>query len=987
VTFVKDDNAPLAEAQTLGDKSNPDIILTYYPFHHKLTYSADSLYLHYSNEEALSQYLKANQYFISKDNVEGIAYTYNMIAEIYTNRLRDLQLAEKTLIKAERIINEQLGENHPLISDTYLTYGSYCSLKGGMAQEAYKYLVESRRIRSGYYGMRSIQVAEANYRLGQTFQHDLSEFENAKNSYNRAFITFKEFLPSSHPDLIKSYFALGSIYNYIQDYQRAIINLDQANYYYSQDSISNMIGLTRTLNIKANVLNNSKRYDLSISYYETVIKLFKELQGPMSMNLIYPYAGIGVAYLRTGEYLQAIEYLDQSLEVYNYFFSDTEPLDIYAVILENKGECYTGLRKIDSAKFYHHAFKDYDSALFYSQKALIVLSADFDSMDISQNPTVRGNKYLTQLFDLFAVKAKILVDKSKSSPEEINLLNSALQINKSLDQLSDRLRSSDFDEESKLISSYDIHQIFGSAIKCSFQLYQKTLNEIYLEEALNFFEKNKYMLLFQDLELARKSNELDIPFHYRFRNDSLQALKAEIKHKIDNSDPQTLNELSDDAFIVDQAILELRKEIEKEYPNFYKVDYDEMTVDLEQLKDYARKSQSLLIEYYVGDSSINVLSIGPSEVKIHEIQRTKKLNNVINDYLRLISTNNQNENIQENYESYLSTSILIYNEILYPILEKHESTDLEQIIIAPDGILAQVPFEALISNLPESDFPDYSKLDYLVYSFKFSYVYSFNLFVKNLEKEKDKNNNVLAFSYSSIEVMDNPEKRSNDIIELPGTIREIESIKKILKGKNLFLENEAATETEFKKRSTNYEILHLAVHGIGDFESSINSKLVFKNQKDSLNDGNLFLYELQNIDLNNSNLAILSACETGIGKEFRGEGVFSIARGFASAGCPSIIMSLWKVNDMVSADIMSALYKNLKKGEKLNEALRNSKITYINQSDPLMSHPANWAAFVPLGQVNAIYDRKLNPFIIGIIFLIVIIPIIFLIHRKLQKKV
>jgi tetratricopeptide (TPR) repeat protein len=336
VTFVKDDNAPLAEAQTLGDKSNPDIILTYYPFHHKLTYSADSLYLHYSNEEALSQYLKANQYFISKDNVEGIAYTYNMIAEIYTNRLRDLQLAEKTLIKAERIINEQLGENHPLISDTYLTYGSYCSLKGGMAQEAYKYLVESRRIRSGYYGMRSIQVAEANYRLGQTFQHDLSEFENAKNSYNRAFITFKEFLPSSHPDLIKSYFALGSIYNYIQDYQRAIINLDQANYYYSQDSISNMIGLTRTLNIKANVLNNSKRYDLSISYYETVIKLFKELQGPMSMNLIYPYAGIGVAYLRTGEYLQAIEYLDQSLEVYNYFFSDTEPLDIYAVILENK---------------------------------------------------------------------------------------------------------------------------------------------------------------------------------------------------------------------------------------------------------------------------------------------------------------------------------------------------------------------------------------------------------------------------------------------------------------------------------------------------------------------------------------------------------------------------------------------------------------------------------------------------------------------------
>jgi CHAT domain-containing protein len=235
-------------------------------------------------------------------------------------------------------------------------------------------------------------------------------------------------------------------------------------------------------------------------------------------------------------------------------------------------------------------------------------------------------------------------------------------------------------------------------------------------------------------------------------------------------------------------------------------------------------------------------------------------------------------------------------------------------------------------------------------------------------------------------VSSNPEKRSGDMVELPGTNKETESIRKIIKGNNLFLENENATESEFKIRSNDYQILHLAVHGMGDYESSINSRLVFKNKLDSLNDGNLFLYEVYNLNLNNSRLAILSACETGIGKEFKGEGIFSMARGFARAGCPAIIMSLWKVNDIVSAELMTEFYKNLKKGKKINESLRAAKVHYIKNADPSAVYPGNWAAFVPLGQVEAIYNNKINLFIIIGLILSVFLILIILLRRKLFSK-
>jgi hypothetical protein len=89
-----------------------------------------------------------------------------------------------------------------------------------------------------------------------------------------------------------------------------------------------------------------------------------------------------------------------------------------------------------------------------------------------------------------------------------------------------------------------------------------------------------------------------------------------------------------------------------------------------------------------------------------------------------------------------------------------------------------------------------------------------------------------------------------------------------------------------------------------------------------------------------------------------GEGVMSIARGFAYANCPSLVISLWKINDRTSAKIMSHFYKYLSAGENLNKALGNAKINYIAEAGEFSSHPAYWAAFLHVGDFRAIQTNR-----------------------------
>jgi CHAT domain-containing protein len=116
-----------------------------------------------------------------------------------------------------------------------------------------------------------------------------------------------------------------------------------------------------------------------------------------------------------------------------------------------------------------------------------------------------------------------------------------------------------------------------------------------------------------------------------------------------------------------------------------------------------------------------------------------------------------------------------------------------------------------------------------------------------------------------------------------------------------------------------------------------------------LDDGILKSSEIAKLDLNNVDLAVLSACETGLGAVTR-EGVFGLQRGFKKAGVNSILMSLWKVDDDATCALMTQFYANWLSGKSKYESLELAK-DYI-RSQAAWSSPFYWAAFILLDAVN-----------------------------------
>jgi CHAT domain-containing protein len=189
--------------------------------------------------------------------------------------------------------------------------------------------------------------------------------------------------------------------------------------------------------------------------------------------------------------------------------------------------------------------------------------------------------------------------------------------------------------------------------------------------------------------------------------------------------------------------------------------------------------------------------------------------------------------------------------------------------------------------------------------------------------------------------------RSEPLSTLPGTYRELTVLERQFQGDGFYYAGRDASEKTFKVMANRADIIHLAVHGKASSEASP-SGLFFPAAGDSLEDGELHLDEIYNLRLN-ADLVVLSACETGTGQFFAGEGTESIASAFAYAGGRNVLMSLWRVEDWSTGGLMNAFYRDQNSASSLVDALTSAKRAYLHEADALRAHPSLWAGFILVG--------------------------------------
>jgi CHAT domain-containing protein len=316
--------------------------------------------------------------------------------------------------------------------------------------------------------------------------------------------------------------------------------------------------------------------------------------------------------------------------------------------------------------------------------------------------------------------------------------------------------------------------------------------------------------------------------------------------------------------------------------------------------------------------------------------------------------------------------------------------DSRQLLVSPDGDLNLIPFEALVD--------EHNK--YLVESYSLSYLTSGRdllrmnaargiggapLLVANPEFGAPEANADTGPNGARSRKTSDGSRRSVTILRnlsdayfapLSGTAAEARAIQSLFPDAKL-LTGTDANETALKQVAAP-SILHIATHGFfiedqtgndigtavakrtGEINSPVDNPLLRSGialaganlRNTGSDDGILTALEASGLNLWGTKLVVLSACDTGLGEVRVGEGVYGLRRAFAQAGAESLVMSLWPVSDLVTRELMTNYYKNLKQGTGRGDSLRQVQLEMLKR--PTRQHPFYWASFIQSGDWRSI---------------------------------
>lgn len=659
-------------------------------------------------------------------------------------------------------------------------------------------------------------------------------------------------------------------------------------------------------------------------------------------------SNLGFLYLTTGDNEKAKTYFRQAIEETRKNHGDRHPL---------LAKLYTHLGNIAFSNQHH------EKALSNYQRAIIILSDQFEDESKLKNPRVENFWTTENLLPVLRHKGAAL--------EKIGQLNAALETYQLAVLVIDEIRQGYISSEAKQSLVVNAYPVFEKAIHISNQLYQNTKDDQYLYQAFQLAEKSKAVMLLEALKNSDANMFSGIP-------DSLRQQERELKINIAFYKDQLYQAQQDSSSMLEtyqtylfnenQAYQDLIDHLEKNYPEYYERKYQDAVINAKQIQKTILQERNAFIEYFSGDSSIYVICLSKQDgIKMHHFSKPADFENRIQNFRRSIQDLNFiNDSTALAYQQYTQEAHYFFKTLLAPVLPEKA----KQLIIIPDGLLAYIPFDVLLKN-PAPKGIDFHNLDYLVYDYQISYNYSATMHYRNIrQKPTHKKQRYAAFApFANITQSFDPA-----VSLLPGTQLEVEAIANHFKG-NTFLGPEA-TKERLHGQAPEYAILHFATHGLVDMENPVYSNLVFYKDNDTANH-RLHVFELQNMNIQ-ANLVVLSACETGLGRYVRGEGIMSLSRGFMYAGIPSQVLTLWKIQDKSSADLMDAFYENLSDEQKVGTALQEAKIKFLREkADGLTAHPHFWAGFVLMGDDRALpkpsfpKHLKIMAIIAGVILLFI----------------
>lgn len=824
---------------------------------------------------------------ITREITRGLIQAYTNLGVAYRKLGKSEKAMEMYLLSIDEI-NELHGEEHLSLSYTYNNIGGI------------------------HYGM--------------------GDFGLASDYFLRAASIMERQLGSDHHRLGVAYNNAGVSMFMLGDLNKAAEYLEEAQRVKEATMGENHIDTAVGYSNLASIHLANKDYDEAERNYLLSIEVRKNIRGDNHPILIEPKTQFAAFFLDRERFEEAEYTLNRALEIALNRLGPSHPnvADLYFTLGNS--------RKLQ---------KKYDEAIDYFSQAFHTVYGDYDlSSQIDLSRAIGDPPKVVEILQMWAQTHWTMYGLNF---EDSHLYDAKSILNWSL-ELVDYLQNSYKAEASKLSLIDRNYSLYTTKAEILNAFYEKSGNEKYLENLFTIIEESRSRIALELLQNVTARSFAGVPEKIIEEERKLNSKISGLFQQLSNEqlkglekDREVIASLQDSLFYAKRELEQFTAEVEENYPTYYWLKYDNRVVEKNQARSLLG-DENTLISFVVGDEYIHALIISPSHTKFVKLTQTDGMEEQVTGLRDAVTSGNTSE--------FKKSSYYLYSELMKPLVPFYETNS---VIIVADQMLHFLPFELLLTE--ETDHIRYDLMPFLVRDLNISYAPSVTILERMLSRKKENPRNLLALApfsdseqgwTSGVDQL----RYGNRMEPLLLTNYETRKIGEIFRQRRSWAEyffpnqteillSKNATKSEFVSRLGNYNYLHFATHAFINEENPAMSGIALYPGTDD--DGIAYVGDIYDMELN-ADLVVLGACDTGLGSVYRGEGLIGFTRAFIYAGAANLTVSLWRVNDQPTAQLMIYFYENIREGYSYSESLRQAKLTMIE--NPATAAPRNWAAFV-----------------------------------------
>lgn len=792
------------------------------------------------------------------------------------------------------------------------------------------------------------QPAKAYYRLGLllSFQNRHPE---AQQQLNQA-VRKGQHIVSAAKWVSGAFVFLGFEANLSGDFQKAVQYAERGEVV--ARSIGDTLLIAKALLEKARALTRLSHYEAGRQVAEQAVLLTKDKK-ELRAVIATAYRALGTIADYQQKAAEALRYEQQAFEIsrdskdpyapnyavtlgmhfYNLHRYD-KAATYFRYSIENSVNLYDKARALDNLGAVYWRKKQFTQALGYYQQGLTTMPIGFQDGIIERLPpmhVVQQTARKRYLLTLIQDKADTWLDYAKARNNKTLFLRNALETYQVADQIIDYMRWEHTGQESKLNWRQKTRGLYERAIETCYRLDDT-------EQAFRFMEKSRAVMLADKLNELGARQQLT-PKQIGEEQKLQQAVNEQQSKLADNKLNSPAYADAQSELLTEQDKLgTFFKQLETTNPTYYRYKYDNKIPSLADLQHYLKEQHASFVTYFEGDSAIYVLGITGSKATLQR-QPVGNYTRTVRQFMTLLN-NPADMTRTDTVARFLTLGNELYQQLLAPL-----HIPAGRVIVTPDGSF--IPFETLSRSATQPH--------YLVKDYAFSYEYSARLL---LRKETTSTQTAGAGFVPGDFLGVAPVTFASALGQatLSGSDDALKPIA-VRFGSSTLLTHEAATRRAFQAAVSAYRVIHLFTHATAD-STGQEPTLYFA-------DSTLRLSDLGDGALPNAQLVVLAACKTGIGAIQRGEGVFSLARGFSALGVPSVLTTLWSVQNDATYRLTDSFYSYLDQGLPKDVALQQAKRDWLATAEGANQLPNYWAGLILIGDTKPL-DRPVRwPWVAG----------------------